>query len=69
MPPTPEEVIEAVRALNADTHMHDQAAVAWEQGTAAIVVFVGDRTDVYRYKMSEDLSEVLSIAAVRKVRK
>lgn len=61
--PTPEEDIEAVRALNADNVC--QVAVAWERGTTALAVFVGSRTDIMRYTMSEDLNLCVSVEYVR----
>lgn len=62
--PSPQQVIEAVRALNAEHH--DLAAVAWETGTTALAVFSWDSTAVVRYVLSDDLTEVISSDRVRK---
>lgn len=64
---TPEQVIEAVRALNAGHY--DLVAVAWERGTSALAIFTGEGgTAAIRYVLSGDLSTVLVCERVRRGR-
>lgn len=64
---TPEQVIEAVRTINAQHP--DMVAVAWERGTSALAVFSGEAgTGVLRYVLSGDLSTVLVCERVRRGR-
>lgn len=54
---SPEEVMDAARALWRD--QHDFAGVAWEKGTTVIVVFSWDSTVAIRYVLNADLTDVI----------